>query len=120
MIELLTVLTVAYAIILVLVLAATLITILYYLRKIGSTLGQIADGLQVVERQTAPLAEKIDAINGGLGAISTGLHGAAGHLAATDELLASVAGETPDVEGGLRWRRSSSSSGGSRCSWPWC
>jgi hypothetical protein len=93
-IQLLTVLTIIYVIVLVLVLAATLITILYYLRKIGATLGQIAGGLQVVERQTAPLAEKIDGINGGLGAISANLGVAAGHLAATDELLASVAGAT--------------------------
>lgn len=93
MIGLLTVLTVAYAVILVVVLAATLITILYYLRKIGSTLGQIAGGLQVVERQTEPLAGQIGAINGGLTSISAGLSGAAEHLAATDELLAAVGGE---------------------------
>ena len=97
MIELLTILTAAYAVILVVVLAATLITILYYLRKIGDTLGQIAGGLQVVEQQTAPLGEKIDAINGGLAGIAAGLSGAAGHLAATDHLLATVAGELPDM-----------------------
>ena len=94
MIGLLTVLTVIYAVILVVVLAATLITILYYLRSIGTSLGKIADGLKVVERQTGPLAEKIDAINGGLLAIGTGLGGAASELAETDALLAAVVGET--------------------------
>jgi hypothetical protein len=97
MIQLLAILTVAYVIVLVLVLAATLITILYYLRKIGTTLGQIAAGLQVVESQTEPLADKIDGINGGLAAIASGLGVAAGHLGATDELLATVAGETTAV-----------------------
>jgi hypothetical protein len=96
-IELLTILTVIYALILVIVLAATLITILYYLWRIGTTLGKIAGGLQQVETQTAPLAEKIDGINAGLGAVKAGLGTAAGHLAATDELLASVAGETTSV-----------------------
>lgn len=97
MIGLLTVLTVVYALILVVVLAATLITILYYLRSIGSSLGKIAAGLTVVEHQTGPLAEKIDAINGGLAAIGTGLAGAAADLDATDTLLAAVAGETEPV-----------------------
>ena len=97
MTELLTWLTVGYVVVLVLVLAATLIAILYYLRKIGGTLGQIAEGLSVVERQTAPLAEKIDAINGGLGAIGAGLAGAADELAGTDQLLASVAGEASEA-----------------------
>ncbi len=97
MIELLTVLTVAYALILVVVLAATLITIVFYLWKIGTTLGQIAGGLQTVERQTAPLAVQIDGLNAGLGAIGGGLGTAAGDLAATDELLATVAGETPET-----------------------
>ena len=95
MIGFLTTVTVAYALLLVVVLALTLITILYYLRRIGTTLGQIADGLMVVERQTVPLAEKIDAINGGLAAIGDGLGGAASELAATDGLLATVAGEAP-------------------------
>ena len=97
MIGLLTALTVIYAVILVVVLAVTLILILVHLRSIGNSLGQIAERLQVVERQTSPLAEKINAINGGLGVIKAGLETAAGHLAATDELLATVAGETPDA-----------------------
>ena len=95
MLELLTSLTVVYTLILVLVLAVTLITIVFYLWRIGSTLAQIGDGLKVVERQTEPLAEKLDQINGGLAAVSQGLSHSADELAATDALLATVAGESP-------------------------
>ena len=94
MLEVLTTLTVAYAIILVLVLAVTLITILFYLWRIGTTLSQISNGLKVVEQQTQPLAEKLDQINGGLVGVGQGLSGAASELSATDELLATLTGES--------------------------
>ena len=94
MIQLLTVLTVAYALVLVVVLAATLITILYYLRSIGTTLGSIAGGLEVVEGHSAPLGDRIGAINSGLSAVGAGLAAAGRELAAADGLLASALGDS--------------------------
>ena len=89
----LTIVTVAYAVILVLVLAVSLITIAVLLWRVGTTLGQIAGGLQVVRQQTAPLGQHVDALNGSLAAVSEGLQSAAGHLAAADERIGAAMGE---------------------------
>jgi hypothetical protein len=85
--------TVIYAVILVLVLAASLITILYYLWSIGTTLGKIREGLGVVREQTAPLGGQIDAINGALGTVASDLSAARDDLLATDGALAGLLGE---------------------------
>ena len=85
--------TVVYALVLVLVLAVSLITILYYLWSIGTTLGKIRQGLGIVAEQTAPLSGHIDAINGALGSVAAGLSGALDDLAATDTALGQLTGE---------------------------
>jgi hypothetical protein len=90
----LTAVTLIYAIVLVLVLAVSLITILYYLWSIGTTLGKIRAGLEVVREQTAPLGGHVEAINGALGEVAGGLSGALDDLAATDAALGEVMGES--------------------------
>lgn len=71
--ELLTWLTVGYLVILVLTLAIGLILILVTLRSVGTKLGQIADGLKVVETQTAPLNAGVEQLNESLGGLAGGL-----------------------------------------------
>src|SRR5215212_2206778 len=93
MIAFLTWVTVMYALVLVVVLAVSLIAILYYLWSIGTTLGKIRAGLEVVRDQTAPLGGHLEAINGALGAVAGGLSGALDDLAATDAALAGLTGE---------------------------
>lgn len=71
--ELLTWLTVGYLVVLVLTLAIGLILILVTLRSVGTKLGQIADGLKVVETQTAPLNAGVEQLNESLGGLAGGL-----------------------------------------------
>jgi hypothetical protein len=71
--ELLTWLTVGYLVVLVLTLAIGLILILVTLRSVGAKLGQIADGLKVVETQTAPLNAGVEQLNELLGGLAGGL-----------------------------------------------
>ncbi len=97
MIGFLTVVTIIYAVVLVVVLAVSLITILYYLWSIGTTLGKIRDGLLVVEKQTAPLGGHVEAINGALGSVASGLSGALDDLAAVNDALGSVLGEPAEM-----------------------
>ena len=85
--------TLVYAVVLVVVLALSLITILYYLWSIGTTLGKIRAGLELVRDQTAPLGGHLEAINGALGAVAGGLSGALDDLAATDTALSGLTGE---------------------------
>ena len=93
MIALLTWVTVIYALVLVVVLAVSLIAILYYLWSIGTTLGKIRAGLLVVRDQTAPLGGQVEAINGALGAVAGDLSTARDDLLAVDGALAQVMGE---------------------------
>ena len=86
-------LTIGYAVILVLVLAVSLTIIAATLWSVGTTLGQVAGGLRVVEQQTAPLAGHLNGLNGGLGAVADGLRPATEHLAVTDAHLAAALGE---------------------------
>jgi hypothetical protein len=67
--------------------------ILFYQRRIGESLAKLDDKKKVTERNTAPLAEKLDALNGGLDGVKAGLGGAAAHLVAVDAALAGLAGE---------------------------
>lgn len=89
--QLLAWLTVIYAIVLVLALAVSLITIFVYLWKIGSALAQVKDGLIQARDNTAPLAGHLDFINGGLIGVGDGLHSADGHLAGVNSNLQAVA-----------------------------
>ena len=74
-------LTVATACIVVAVLAGYLIAIAWALNDARKSVRAIADGLEAVQGHTAPLAEKLTAINGGLVALLGGLKSADGHLA---------------------------------------
>src|SRR5438067_11189498 len=98
MITFLTWVTVIYAIVLVVVLAVSLIAILYYLWSIGTTLGKISAGLAVVRQQTAPLGGHIAAINGALESVRDGLSGALEELAHTNVALGTAVGEPAHVE----------------------
>ena len=93
MIAFLTVVTIIYALVLVVVVAVSLIVVGRALWSLGTTLGQIFGGLKVVERQTAPLAGYLDALHEGLGSVSRGLTSVAGHLSDADDELAMAMGE---------------------------
>jgi hypothetical protein len=90
--------TVIYTIVLVLVLAVSLITILYYLWSIGTTLGKISAGLGTVRQQTAPLGGAVTAINGALESVRDGLGGALEDLAQTNAALGTAVGDPTSVE----------------------
>jgi len=90
--------TVIYAIVLVVVLAVSLIAILYYLWSIGTTLSKISAGLGAVRQQTAPLGGHISAINGALESVRDGLGGALDDLAHTNGALGTAVGEPRNVE----------------------
>jgi hypothetical protein len=98
MMTFLTWVTVIYAVVLVLVLAASLIAILYYLWSIGTTLGKIGAGLGVVRQQTAPLGGHIIAINGALESVRDGFSGALEDLEHTNAALGIAVGEPTNVE----------------------
>lgn len=89
--DVLTILSIIYAAVVVPVLAVTVSLILLILVSIDSALGKIADGLKVVERQTAPLEQHVETINEGLSAIAGGLRSVEGHLVAGDVSLGKVA-----------------------------
>ncbi len=72
--EVLTWVTIAYLVILVLTLAIGLILILLTLRSVGTKLGQIAAGLKIVETQTAPLNDGVEKLNGSLEGLAGGLN----------------------------------------------
>lgn len=93
MIGLLTAVTILYAFLLVAVVAAGLITIGLALWSTGTNVIRIAEGLKVVERQTAPLGGYVTALNDGLTTVSTGLRSVAGHLSSADDELATALGE---------------------------
>lgn len=56
----LTVATLVYAAVLVLALAASLITILVYLVRVGRALGEVEEALADVTRESAPLREPLE------------------------------------------------------------
>jgi hypothetical protein len=84
--------TVVYALVLVVVLAVSLIAILYYLWSIGTTLSKIRGGLAVVRQQTTPLGGQIEAINGALSTVGAGLGGALDDLAEVNSALGGLVG----------------------------
>ena len=89
--RLLTWLTVIYAVVLVLALAVSLITIFFYLWRIGSALAEVKRGLIQARDNTAPLQGHLEFINGGLSGVSDGLQSVDGHLAGVDDSLNAVA-----------------------------
>lgn len=90
--EILTWLTVIYLVVLVLALAASLITIFYYLWRIGTALAAVRDALAQSGRNTAPLEGHLEPINEGLSSINEGLKAVDEHLFETNESLGSIAG----------------------------
>ncbi|HEV8160599.1 MAG TPA: hypothetical protein VGP58_16330 [Pyrinomonadaceae bacterium] len=85
--ELLTWLTIIYAVILVLTLAVGLIAILTTLMSVAKKLGAISAGLQVVEQNTAPLNAGVEQLNGSLGGLAGGLMVAESSFASANEHL---------------------------------
>lgn len=83
--------SIVYASVVLVVAAVTVPLILLTLVSIDSALGDIADGLTVVERRTAPLEGHVEAVNEGLSAIADGLRSVEGHLVDADESLGKVA-----------------------------
>ena len=90
--RLLTWLTVIYLVVLVLALAASLITIFVYLWRIGSALAAVRDVLAQAERNTAPLEGHLETINEGLTGVGNGLKLVDENLFETNESLGAVAG----------------------------
>lgn len=88
--ELLTWLTVIYAVVLVLTLAVGLILILLTLMSIGDKLGKIAAGLKLVESQTAPLNPAVEQLNDGLATLAGGLSVVDSHFTGADQHLDEV------------------------------
>lgn len=80
----LTLVTVA---VVVIVLVVYLLLILKALREARRSVSSIADGLEAVQRQSAPLPERLTTINGGLSVLLGGLRAADGHLARVASLL---------------------------------
>ncbi len=71
--EILTWVTIVYAIVLVLTLAVGLITILLTLMAVARKLGQIDAGLKQVRENTAPLNAGVEKLNDELGSLAGGL-----------------------------------------------
>jgi hypothetical protein len=84
---LLTYITIAVVLIVVLALVYYLVNIIIALRAAGRNLYQLADGLDAIVGHTAPLKGKLDTINGALGQLLSGLLSVNGHLAAVARLL---------------------------------
>ena len=85
--ELLTWITVAYFVVLVLTLAVGLIAILTTLMSVAKKLGAISAGLQVVEQNTAPLNQGVEKLNGSLGGLAGGLMVAESSFVSANEHL---------------------------------
>ncbi len=90
--QLLTWLTVIYAVVLVLALAASLITIFVYLWRIGSALAEVRGALDQAKANTAPLENHIETVNRGLANVRDELKAGDEHLSAVDDSLNVVAG----------------------------
>lgn len=76
----LTTLTLLFALVVVLALAGYLIAVAWALMKAKASVTRIADALESVAAQTAPLDEKLATINGALTTLAGGLDTADRHL----------------------------------------
>jgi len=83
----LTYITLAVVLIVVLALVVYLLLIIRALAGANRNLAQLADGLDQIVRDTQPLPEKLTTINGALGQLLTGLLAVNGDLAAVAHLL---------------------------------
>lgn len=85
--ELLMWVTIAYFVILVVVLAVGLIMILMTLGSVAKKLGAISAGLKLVEQNTAPLNDGVEKLNGSLGGLAGGLMVAESSFVAANQHL---------------------------------
>lgn len=83
----LTYITLAVVLIVVIALVFYLVRIILALRGAARNLGQLAEGLEAVKSNTDPLPDKLATINGALSQLLTGLLAVDGHLAAVARLL---------------------------------
>ena len=77
----LTWITIAVAVVYVLVLAVTLISVAFFVTRAARTAEKLAGGLEAVDRQTADLPRYLGTINGALVQLLGGLRSVDGHLA---------------------------------------
>lgn len=82
LVRVLAVITAVYAVVLVLVLAVALITILFYLRRIGGTFARIASLMRAVESATADLNGQLGRVHQDLATVAQALDRTAEHLGA--------------------------------------
>lgn len=89
--ELLRILTLIYVAVLVLALAASLIAILLYLRRIGGALGEARSALAAVARESAPLESHLQPLRDVVGDMADELAATDSCLQQADEHLARIA-----------------------------
>lgn len=90
--KLLRTLTLAYVAILVPTLAASLIAILVYLRRIASALDQVGQALATASRETQPLNQHLDGLHGTSVQLADELVGVRDRLAPAPGLLTEALG----------------------------
>ena len=89
--ELLRILTLIYVAVLVLALAASLLAIWIYLRRIGAALAEARDALVAVARESAPLESHIQPLRDVVGEMADELQAADTHLESANEHLERIA-----------------------------
>lgn len=89
--QLLTILTVIYAVVLVLALAISLIAILVGLRRVTKALGEVRAALATVPADTAPLESVLRAVQDTAGVVAGDIEQAQQALERTDKQLGAVA-----------------------------
>lgn len=82
MLQILTILTLITVGLVVAALAGYLIAVAWALRDASRSVAAIADGLEAVQRHTAPVGAKLGTINGALSTLAGGLNAVDGHLGA--------------------------------------
>jgi len=83
----LTYISLAIVLVVVLALVVYLLGIIMALRNANRNLYQLADGLDAIVKDTQPLPDKLSTINGALGQLLDGLLEVDGHLASVAKLL---------------------------------
>lgn len=99
--ELLRTLTLVYAAVLVLALAASLLAVWIYLRRIAAALGEVREALAEARRRTAPLEEVLRPLRDVSEETAGEMDAAESALQQADEELATLAGR-PGVGGAAR------------------
>jgi hypothetical protein len=89
--ELVRILTLVYVAVLVLALAASLLAIWVYLRRIGAALAEARDALAIAARESSPLESHIQPLRDLAGEMADELAAADSYLEEADEHLARIA-----------------------------